>query len=66
MTLAEIIEHRNVVARRLFDALCAHHPDKYVALIIPPRDAADGETDDLTPTAAHPRRGPVGHSPTSH
>ena len=40
MTPAEI-EYRNIVARRLFDALCAHHPDKYVALTIPPRDVAD-------------------------
>jgi hypothetical protein len=27
------IEDRRVVARRLFDALCAQYPDKYVALI---------------------------------
>ena len=36
MTPAEKIEYRNIVARRLFDALCAHYPDKYVASIIPP------------------------------
>ena len=33
MTPAEI-EGRNVVARRLFDALCAQYPEKYVALTL--------------------------------
>ena len=51
MTLTEI-EARNVVARRLFDALRAHYPDRYVVLIIQPRDVKDHEPDDLTvPTA---------------
>ena len=27
------IEDRRVVARRLFDALCTQHPDKYIYLI---------------------------------
>jgi hypothetical protein len=40
MALAEI-EYRRVVALRLFDALCAHYPYKYIALSIPPRDVAD-------------------------
>jgi hypothetical protein len=40
MARAEI-EYRRVVALRLFDALCARYPDKYVALTIPPRDVAD-------------------------
>ena len=35
MTPAEI-EGRNVVARRLFDALCAQYPEKYVALTLAP------------------------------
>jgi hypothetical protein len=35
------VEYRRVVAFRLFDALCAHYPDRYVALTIPPRDVAD-------------------------
>ena len=47
MTPAEI-EDRRVVALRLFDALCAHYPDKYVSLIIQPPDVADDEPDDLT------------------
>ena len=34
------IENRPVVARRLFDALCAQHPDKYIYLI-QPRDLAE-------------------------
>jgi len=47
MTPVEI-EGRRVIALRLFDALCAHYPDKYVALIIQPRDVVDDEPDDLT------------------
>jgi hypothetical protein len=33
-------EDRRVVARRLFEALCTHYPDKYIALI-QPRDVAN-------------------------
>jgi hypothetical protein len=40
MARAEI-EYRRVVALRLFDALCAHYPYKYIALSIPLRDVAD-------------------------
>ena len=47
MTPAEI-KARRVLALRLFYALCAHYPDKYVALSIQPRDVADDEPDDLT------------------
>jgi hypothetical protein len=47
MTPVEI-EGRRVIALRLFDALCSHYPDKYVALIIQPRDVVDDEPDDLT------------------
>ena len=47
MTPAEI-EGRRVIALRLFDALCSHYPDKYVALIIQPRDVVDDEPDDVT------------------
>jgi hypothetical protein len=47
MTPAEI-EGRRVIGLRLFDALCAHYPDKYVALIIQPRDVVDDEPDDVT------------------
>jgi hypothetical protein len=39
MTTAET-EDRHVVARRVFDALCARFPDKHVALI-QPRSLAD-------------------------
>jgi hypothetical protein len=39
MTIAET-EDRHVVARRVFDALCARFPDKHVALI-QPRSVAD-------------------------
>ena len=41
MTTAET-EDRQVVARRVFDALCARFPDKYVALI-QPRSVADDQ-----------------------
>jgi hypothetical protein len=44
MTSAEI-ERRRVVALHLLDALCAHYPDRYVALIIQPRDVTDDEPD---------------------
>ena len=41
------IEERRVIARQVFDALCAQHPDKYIALI-QPRDVLDDRRDDLT------------------
>jgi hypothetical protein len=40
------IEGRRVVARRVFDALCAHYPDKHVVLVQP--RAPDDPPDDLT------------------
>jgi hypothetical protein len=43
-------EDRRVVARRLFEALCARHPDKYIALI-QPRDVAS----EPSPTDFEPR-----------
>ena len=30
------IEERRAVARRLFEALCAHYPDRYIALVEQP------------------------------
>jgi hypothetical protein len=41
------IEERRVIARQVFDALCAQHPNKYIALI-QPRDVLDDRRDDLT------------------
>jgi hypothetical protein len=65
MTPAEI-EGRRVVARRLFYALRAHYPDKYVALSIQPRDVADDEPDDLTVPKTAGYSTPTGRrSPTS-
>jgi hypothetical protein len=29
-------EERQVVARRIFEALCAHYPDRYIALVEQP------------------------------
>jgi hypothetical protein len=52
--LKHMIKDRRVVARRLFDALCAQYPDKYIALIRP-RDVQDGPPD-LTAGKAPPAR----------
>jgi hypothetical protein len=49
-----MIEDRSIVARRLFDALCAQYPDKYIALI-QPGDVVDGSPD-LTAGKAPPLR----------
>jgi hypothetical protein len=49
-----MIEDRSVVARRLFDALCAKYPDKYIALI-QPCDVVDG-SHELTAGKAPPTR----------
>ena len=58
MTPAEI-EGRRVIALRLFDALCAHYPDKYVALIIQPRETQETASGLLWPGAGHPKGGPA-------
>ena len=52
--LKHMIEDRSVVARRLFDALCAQYPDKYIALI-QPRDVVDGSPDLMAGKAPPPR-----------
>jgi hypothetical protein len=33
------MEERRAVARRLFEALCAHYPDRYIALVEQPANA---------------------------
>jgi hypothetical protein len=53
MTTAEI-EARHVVARRVFDALCARFPDKYIALIQPRAVANDRPLSELTEPDARP------------
>ena len=40
MTRRVEIENRRIVAKRLFEALCAQYPDKYIALI-QPRDVVN-------------------------
>jgi len=40
-------EERQAVARRIFEALCEHYPDRYIALV-----EQQGNTG-LTATAAH-------------
>jgi hypothetical protein len=42
MTTSNDLEAKRAIARRLFDALCAQYPEKYVALI-QPTDAAGKE-----------------------
>ena len=39
-------EERQAVARRIFEALCEHYPDRYIALVEQPGNAG------VTPTAA--------------
>ena len=34
-------EHRRLIARRLFDALSAQYPNKYVNLVLPRNEADD-------------------------
>jgi hypothetical protein len=43
-------EDRHVVARRLFEALCAQYPDNYIALI-QPRDIADAPSPEIAPAS---------------
>ena len=51
MTQREI-EDRRVVARRLYEALCAQFPDKYIALIQPHTQAEHGMSGDrIEPSA---------------
>jgi hypothetical protein len=48
------IEAPHVVAKRVFDALCARFPDKYVALIQPrsvPDDKPAGRAEQSLPAA---------------
>jgi hypothetical protein len=40
-------EQRRAVARRIFDALCEHYPDRYIALVERPKN-----TDDASSAAA--------------
>jgi hypothetical protein len=53
MTQREI-EDRRVVARRLYEALCAQFPDKYVALIQPHKQAEHGISGDRIEPAPRP------------
>ena len=46
--LAALSGDRRVIAKRIYDALCAHYPDKYVALIQP------SEVADAAPPAPDP------------
>jgi hypothetical protein len=42
------IENRRVVARRLFDALCTQHPDKYIDKYVYLIQPGEDPPDDLT------------------
>ena len=47
MTQEAKTERRRLVARRVFEALCAQYPEKYVALV-QPGDATDQRIVDVT------------------
>ena len=48
MTQEAKTERRRLVARRVFEALCAQYPEKYIALV-QPRDATDQRIVDQPP-----------------
>ena len=56
MTQEARTERRRLVARRVFEALCAQYPEKYIALV-QPGDATDQQIVDVV-TAQSP-----GHQP---
>ena len=47
MTQEAKAERRRLVARRVFEALCAQYPEKYIALV-QPGDATDQRIVDVT------------------
>jgi len=51
MTQEARIERRRLVARRVFDALCARYPHKYIALVQPGHTTAE-RADDMIATKA--------------
>ena len=53
MPTAEI-EPPHVIARRVFDALCAQCPDKYIALILPRAVTDDRPVSNLPEPGARP------------
>ena len=56
MTQEAKTERRRLVARRVFEALCAQYPEKYIALV-QPGDATDQRIVDVT-TAQSPGQQP--------
>ena len=49
MTQPPTLDDQRAIARRLFEALCAKYPERYIALIQPRDTAADGlSAPDLT------------------
>jgi hypothetical protein len=48
MTRKAKTERRRLVARRVFEALCAQYPEKYIALV-QPGDATDQQIVHVTP-----------------
>ena len=56
MTQEAKTERRRFVARRVFEALCAQYPEKYIALM-QPGDATDQRIVDVT-TAQSPSQQP--------
>ena len=55
MTQPLTLDDQRAIARRLFEALCAKYPERYIALIQPRDTAEDGlSTPDLTAVESSP------------
>ena len=55
MTQPLTLDDQRAIARRLFEALCAKYPERYIALIQPRDTAADGlSAPDLTAVESSP------------
>ena len=55
MTQPLTLDEQRAIARRLFEALCAKYPERYIALIQPRDTAADGlSAPDLTAVESSP------------
>ena len=50
MTKVANIDDRRAVAQRIFQALCAQYPDKYIVLT-QPRDVSSRDNHAISPTA---------------
>ena len=58
MTRKAKTERRRLVARRVFEALCAQYPEKYIALV-QPGDATDQRIVHVTPAQSPGQQPPI-------